>query len=674
VTIRRPWAWVAALVVVSACVRIGLGRLIVVPWIMVDELVYSELAKSLADGGSLMVREAPARGYGFVYPALLAPAWRAFASVPDAYAVAKAINAVVMSLTAVPAYLLARRVLTPARSLVVAALAVMVPSMLYTGTLMTENAFYPLFLLVALALVLMLERPTPLRQIAVLAACGLAFATRAQAVALVGAVAVAPLLWRGRPLRAYAWLYGLLAGAVVVVLAIAGVRGESPLEVFGAYRAAVHSDYGLGEIARYVVYHVAELDLYVGVIPFAALLALWLGARGAEPAVRAFAAASVALAAFLTVEVAAFASQPSVARVEERDLFYVVPLGLVALLVPSRVGSRARIAVAAVAAVLPLTLPYGRLFAGEAVADTLALLPWWWAHDRFLPLAAVRWAVLVAAAAAAAVFVLASPRTAVAVVAAVFVVTTAFALVGRHGMRSASTAARTAGLGDAEKDWVDRAVGRDADVAVVWNGAAAPYTVWEPEIFNRSVGTVYDLGAPLPGGLAETPVRRRADGVLVTGTRPVRAAYALADASLDLDGRVITRDGAGQQLVRVDGPLTVLTETRGLYPSDTWSGAHVTYTRLRCDGGRLRVTLASDPELFRADQQVTATVAGRDVARASVPPTGTATMTVPLRAQDGRCVVRFRVARTVVPARVVAGSTDERELGVHFLRLERVAG
>ena len=40
--------------------------------------------------------------------------------------------------------------------------------MVYTGTLMTENAFYPIFLTAALALVLMLERPTWQRQLLVL--------------------------------------------------------------------------------------------------------------------------------------------------------------------------------------------------------------------------------------------------------------------------------------------------------------------------------------------------------------------------------------------------------------------------------------------------------------------------------------------------------------------------
>jgi len=70
-------------------------------------------------------------------------------------------------------------------SLAAAALSVLIPPMLYTGTLMTENAFYPLFLLVAWALVATLERPTVWRQIGVLALCALAFATRQQAIAAV---------------------------------------------------------------------------------------------------------------------------------------------------------------------------------------------------------------------------------------------------------------------------------------------------------------------------------------------------------------------------------------------------------------------------------------------------------------------------------------------------------
>jgi hypothetical protein len=92
-----PWAWLAALVVVSAVFRYGLSRRVVAPWIMVDELIYSELAKSFAATGHFLIRDVHHGAYGAVYPLLISPAWRAFASVPDAYAAAKTIGSVLMS-------------------------------------------------------------------------------------------------------------------------------------------------------------------------------------------------------------------------------------------------------------------------------------------------------------------------------------------------------------------------------------------------------------------------------------------------------------------------------------------------------------------------------------------------------------------------------------------------
>ena len=68
------WVWLAGIVVVSAAIRIALARRMVAPWIMIDEIVYSELAKSFAATGSFLVRGVPSHGYGFVYPVLIAPA------------------------------------------------------------------------------------------------------------------------------------------------------------------------------------------------------------------------------------------------------------------------------------------------------------------------------------------------------------------------------------------------------------------------------------------------------------------------------------------------------------------------------------------------------------------------------------------------------------------------
>ncbi len=45
------WGWLAAIVVCSFAFRAWLARGMVAPFIFVDELIYAELARSLADSG-----------------------------------------------------------------------------------------------------------------------------------------------------------------------------------------------------------------------------------------------------------------------------------------------------------------------------------------------------------------------------------------------------------------------------------------------------------------------------------------------------------------------------------------------------------------------------------------------------------------------------------------------
>ena len=151
------------------------------------------------------------------------------------------------------------------------------------------------------------------------------------------------------------------------------------------------------------------------------------------------------------------------------------------------------------------------------------------------------------------------------------------------------------------------------------------------------------------------------------GRRVVDVPYALLDGSVDARRRGRRARRRGHHALAAARPARVATASTGLYPNDTWSGREVTWTRLRCIGGRLRVGLHSDPTLFGgASTNVLATVGGRPVARKSIPPQGSVTMRVPLEPVDGRCVVRFTVAPTLVPADVLPGNTDERELGAHF--------
>jgi hypothetical protein len=684
------WVWLTAIVVASAFVRYALTRRMVAPWIMVDELIYSELAKSFAATGHFLVRDHATAAYGFVYPMLIAPGYRAFASVPQAYAAAKAINSVVMSLAAIPAYFLARRVLPAGLSLVAAAFTVAIPSMAYTGTLMTENAFYPLFVCVALALVLVLERPTVLRQLVLLALCALAFLTRAQAVAFLPAILSAPLLlaWldgRRSALKRYAVLWAAAAVALVLVPLAQIARGRSVLGVFGAYETAGKTHYALADVLRWLLYHVAELDLYLAVIPFAAFLVLAALGRRVPRNVQAFIAASVALTAWLVLEVAIFASKnPIPPRVEERNMFYVAPLFIVALLVWIELGLPRRhvtVAVAAVvAAALPGVLPYRTLIGVPAASDTLALSIWWRLQDHLISLDHVATWAVVAAIVAATLFLLVPRRFAAvlpAFVAAAFVAVSWTAEDGVHGFRVGSLGALFQGITNKHRDWIDRAVGHDANVAVLWTTCRSercprPWSltdekvVWENEFFSRSVGTVYSLHDPMPGLASRRASFVDTTGYFTSGGRPIRAPYALLDTSVEPIGTVVARDVHRNVAVwKLDGPLRQATRVTGIYP-DTWAGPHVTYVRRDCIGGLLFVDLQADPGLISARQTVTAVVRGRVAARAVLH--GNAkTLVAPLRPRRGTCRIDFATSPTAVPRH-----GDLRRLGVHFRTMRYV--
>jgi hypothetical protein len=674
------WAWVAGLVVVSTLIRYALGRQAVAPWIMVDELIYSELAKSFASGGHLLVRDHATAAYGIVYPILLAPAWAIFKAIPDAYAAAKAINAFVMSLAAIPAYLIGRRMLSMPLALAAAALTVSVPSMVYTGTIMTENAFYPIFLGTVLAVIVWLERPTRKLTVLMLALVGLAYLTRAQALAFGPTILTAPLIFNWaqgrswRSLRDYRLMYGIVVAGGIAILAVQGVRGRSPLGVLGAYEVAGQTHYRFWDVFRWFWYAVGELDLSLGVLPFAGLIILTAVARGQDRRVQAFVAASVAISFWLMLEVSAFASVHQL-RVEERNTFYIAPLFLIALLVWAVRGAPRPGAVtgvtALVAGALPGVIPYEHLISLNAVSDTIGLLPIWSLHSALFPIEQVALVVTLACILAAGAFVVVPARYALVLPALVLVY---FAVAqkpieGKH--RAASVGALFAGITNPHRDWIDRAVGRNAQVAAIWSGNTDRYAIWENEIFNRSVGKVYDLGSTLSGDLPETPLTvDRKTGLMSANGSPVRSRYLLADSSVSLDGRVVAQDTRkGIFLYRLSGPLRQTSYVTGLYPQDTWSGPTAEYTRLDCRGGSVTVKLQSDPGLFTKPTTVVATVLGRQVARVKVAPTATRLLVVPLERHKGTCVATFNVSPTAVPATVTKGENpDPRELGAHFTR------
>ena len=671
------WAWLAAIVVGSFALRATLSRHMLAPFIMTDELTYSELGRSIASVGSFEIRDVPTSGYGVLYPVLLSPAYALFDSLTDAYAAVKVINSLVMSLVAVPTYLIARRVVGRALALLAALLAVALPSLVYTATVMTENLYYPLALVVMWATLLALERPTWRNTALLLVALGLALATRTQAVALAAGVVFAPVALaaiegsRLARIRASWRLYSVFGGAVVIVLAGQILRGQSLSQLLGAYGVVGDRTYEIATVLRYWLWHAEELTLYLGVVPVAATLVLLGRSRTLSARLQEHLAVTVSFSIWTTLIVATFASEFA-GRIQERNTFAIAPLFLVALVAWVAIGAPRpwpSVAVAtALAIVLVVAFPYTRFIGEPAKSDTLAILPIWSAFGH-LPFDSIWFSVLLGALTIATLFLLIPARWAVLVPLAVLLW---FGIVGMsvwsgpRGFVQAGAGALFQGIRGAPRDWIDSALPRGATAGIVWTGLTDRFTVNQNEFFNRAVGPVYYIGGPSPGNLPETEISidpqdgilRRANGF------PLTDRYLVTDASLELDGRALARDlPLGLTLWQVAGPVARKVDVAwtGLYPNDTWSGPTVDYVRRNCTPGVLEVALHSDASLFAEPQTVVASVGGRPVARVRFQAPDDAVLRVPLQPKDGVCRVRFDVRPTAVP-----GGGDGRRLGVHF--------
>jgi glycosyltransferase involved in cell wall biosynthesis len=682
---RAPpvWAQLGSLYAVAVVALLSLGLRVSSPWIMVDELVYSDMARSFAATGRFLIRGVHGK-YGPVYPLLLSPVYAALGPVSDVYAWARVVNALLIASAVFPAYLLARRVVRRPAALAAAALSVAVPSTAYAGTLMTENVFYPLFLWLALSLVLALERPTVLRQLVLLALCALAFETRAQTVALVAAALTAPILlaWieRGRPRRLAAWapLYAATAAAVLLVVVVEVARGRSPTAALGNYSVTSSGGYHPWPAIRWLVLHVAELDLYLWVLPFAALVVLAANARHLDASLRRYVAAAGALSVWLVPEVAVFASRYS-SRIEERNLFYLVPLFVIALLAWIERGQprppRASVVAAGLAAALPGTLPFLGLLNITAQSDTLGLQPWWFLGDAWAGRGSIAVVAVLVSVGLAAAFLWLPRRYAPVlpvVVALGFLLTWLPLELWTHSFPRLASSAYAQGVGPGHRSWIDRAVGRDAHVAAIWAGGN-DLSVWENEFWNRSLERVYDLTTPLGGSMPSTRVAvDQATGILRGAQgETIDERYVLAPRTVDILGQPVARDSAKELvLYRIAPPARITTTITGLYPEPVspWSNAHPVWTRYRCDGGTLTVVLASDSRLFHGVVQTVA-ISGTTPARTVRirPTTSGRRLALPLTPKNGVC----RVAFAISPARRPSDypqlhRNDSRLLGLHF--------
>src|SRR5204863_377888 len=131
-----------------------------VPWIAPDEMVYGLLGRSLYEHGTLDILGGPTPFYSFLTPALAGFPLSVF-DTGTGYDLLRGLQALVMSLAAVPVYLWGRRLVSPRSAIVAAALTVAAPGLVYSGLVMTEVLFYPLLVLAAWAMAESIARPSP---------------------------------------------------------------------------------------------------------------------------------------------------------------------------------------------------------------------------------------------------------------------------------------------------------------------------------------------------------------------------------------------------------------------------------------------------------------------------------------------------------------------------------
>ena len=513
-----PRRLLTAVVLAGAAVQSLFAHRLASPTVFPDEYLYSQLGRSLATTGHLTVRGVSPHFLPVLEPILTAPAWLV-GDVGLAYRLIQVENALVFSLAAIPAYLIARRLGASTRlALAVSALTVLNPAALFTARVLSEPFAYPLALAVIAAALAVAKRPTLRSQTWLLVFAGLATFTRLQLAAVPLAAAVALLVVGRRELRRYALLLGVVAVCALGGLVVTLVHG------FGYYKLAVHPA-GFTTTARLL-----GVGIFVVVLAAGAALVpsafVGLGLAVAKPRTRvehAFGLLTVLLAALVFAQCALWGD---VTLVQERYLGYLLPLLALAfglrMTRPRRhalAEAGAAAAVVCFAAAVPLS--------GYAVDDAHHLAPTLYAYLRLE-------SAVGSPSAAAGVFALGATLAVVvgavavrlrrgALVACAFSLVVAAALFTGASSWSAHIAAdaRTHYL-PADEHWIDHRVAGDKTMLVV--GLASTSPTLATLFWNTSVTQVVRA----PGGAKVDWLNDPVTHVAADGTTSLRGPVVVA--------------------------------------------------------------------------------------------------------------------------------------------------
>jgi hypothetical protein len=513
-------AIIAGLVAVSTLARTLVAWAQATPIYFPDEYLYSTLARSIAESGRPLVRDAPAQFPALLEPLLAAPFWLA-GDVDFAYRLTQAQNALAMSLAAVPAFLLARRLgLGRGFSLGCAAITVAAPSLFYASFVLADPVGYPLALAAVYAGVCVLDRATARSQVAFVALVALATFARLQyAVLPVAFLAGAVILERGhlRRLKSLWPTLTLLAIPFLVLVAL------GPQRLLGVYAGLLDLDLRPETLARWVAADAMLLAYSAGIVLVPGALA-GLGIALARPRSRAegaFAAITVVLTALLLCE-AALIAQLASDTYQERYLLLLVPLVVPAFALYVQRGAPRRRWVA-VAAALLLVITVRVPLTGYTAADVRLDSPLLFAFERLEQLIGQIDAALAVAVAAgllcvAGVGATLSRRAAAAAVALTIGILGVTSAGASSWGRAKADRAQALYLPD-ERTWVEA---RAPGAVLLQTPGASRDLAFEHLFWNRSIRRVFLLAGAQPiDSYAAERVRIAPTGRLLVDGRPI---------------------------------------------------------------------------------------------------------------------------------------------------------
>jgi len=558
-----------SIVGISFAVRLLAGLAHATPLYFPDEYIYASLARNLATSGRLAIRGTPAHFPALLEPLLAAPFW--LTGSPElAYRLTQGLNALAMSLAAVPVYLLARRLrLDQGFALACAALAVAVPDLLYASFVLADPIAYPLVLGALYAGVCALEAPSRRSHVAFVALAGLATFARVQYVVVPAAFVLAALVVeRRRFLRAHALALGLLAVPVVAAAAL------GPSRVLGYYSGIAHLKVGAGSIAHWTAVDAMMLAYSAGwiLVPGAlAGLALAL-VRPRFRAECAFGALAVSLALGLFAEAALYASSGST-RYQERYLFTLLPLAAPAFgLYVSRRWPRRL--VLALVAISMLALSARVPLSGFTAADNKQDSPFLFAVFRLESLLGTADGALAVAAIAACLSLcavaVAGRRRGAAAAIALSLVCAGAASAGAFSFDTRNAANVRASHLPADLRWIDHS--GLANVTLVQTPGAPRGRALEQLFWNRSVARVVLLRGAFPtDAFGADPVTVAPDGRLIVRGQALRGPLLVENYGVraQLTGAVRAGRGSSLELWRPHGTPRLSLLVSGLY-ADRW--------------------------------------------------------------------------------------------------------